>query len=327
MLNRTKEVSLKAVQIEGQINFLPKEYAEFHKSLDTREFITELDITHKSGDTAEQISQKEYQIATLIQEETNKFPIGSSILLERLLQEVNIKYLKTGNGRILLITNNHEIKWLGQSEGQETVTNNRQPITITDIAPLLQRESQINSLNFNHGESNITISKSKKIKIHTLRNLAKELHEKGNNPESIKVCRKLVKINPQNISNYIYLGNLLIISRQYKEAVEISHQGIKIDDKNIKLYSNLAYALTHNPTLAYNSDTHSTEEAINVYKKVIELANGDEKWQIYINQAESGIRDLEILLKAKAEMREFEEKYYPREIVVRGQEHNDSQHS
>lgn len=112
---------------------------------------------------------------------------------------------------------------------------------------------------------------------------------------------------------------MLIISRQYKEATEVSLQGINIDDKNVKLYDNLGYALSHNPTLVYNSDTNPIEKAIEAYKKVIALTNGDERWQIYANQAKLGISDLEKLLEAKTEVKDFEKKYYTKEMEVRGQ--------
>lgn len=147
---------------EIQTNFLPKEYQEFHKSLDTRELKTDLDAVRKSKDT-EQISQKEHEIAKLIYEETSDFPVGSSILLERLLQEVKIKYLKTNDSRILLIINNSTIEWLGQIKKQDTVSINLRPIDITDLIPLLQKQPPTNNLTFSSNEgSNITISRPKK---------------------------------------------------------------------------------------------------------------------------------------------------------------------
>lgn len=94
-------------------------------------------------------------------------------------------------------------------------------------------------------------------------NLGITLYNQSRYDESIEVCKKVIQLNPNNLTAYNIMCAVYSTQKNWREAIEIGERSMLIDPQLTQIYDNLYYVYTT------NKDWNKAEE---ISKKVV-LAN------------------------------------------------------
>lgn len=279
-----------SVEAKASVEPQVDKYQAFHDSLDVTQFKTELDsLRQVENPNPEQIAQKERDIVGIIKKEMQGFkPCGPKII-EFLLQELDIKYLKLKDSHqisetLVIVTADDTLQRL---DNQEVITNeNIRNQNISNILALTKR-SKPKGLVFWVGEDMKTIFKPPVLPPNYLGSVAELFYKNRRDEECIKVCRKLTSIFPKKDNTYhLMLGNSFMFKQRYQEAIDLAYEAIQSNPEHPGFYLILGNSLANKP------ESPSLKKAIWALEQFIEKAKSKKDWEDHISETEETIKDL-----------------------------------
>ena len=281
-------------------------YSTLREALRIDDLKAELAEIRKSGSPAE-IGNKEYEIAEKIQKIVSSLPyqsmmnfpskikvdqyincVGASVLGGAFLSEVGIKYIVSdvpNHSVLVLVTTDKKTRIMDMLNPLSNVLITDEMLggtkedgsmfTVDDIVNFSENPlSPSLTLEFVHGQVYFSWMKEGEYnffkimppvigqEIQVLWNLGDIFYDLKEYKKAIKIYQEIIKIDDQNADIYINLSNSFFQLKRYEEAIKASKKAIKINKKDILGYYNLGFVF-------YKLKKY--KEAVEVFNEVIKI--------------------------------------------------------
>lgn len=100
-------------------------------------------------------------------------------------------------------------------------------------------------------------------------------YEEDRLDEAIMAFQQVIRLNPNHVEAYNYLGSVFFLNERPDEAIRTLHRALELDSKHTESSLNLG--------LVYK-ETGRTNEAINMLRRYLELVRDDDSTAIYVRE-------------------------------------------